>query len=99
MKINGLRLSFISIESFMQPLRSLSPPPIPFSFLLSGPLFEGKMGQSLEGLGPFDVPIRGAYGKLFWSKLGAVSGRFNQMNGRRGRLFEKIGRGERILNL
>jgi hypothetical protein len=68
MKINTLRLSFISMEIFTQPLRSLKPTPIPFSFLLSGPLLEGKLAEALNGQGPFDRPLRGKYGKLFWSR-------------------------------
>jgi hypothetical protein len=68
MKINGLRLSFISMEIFTQPLRSLKPPPIPFSFLLSGPLLEGKLAEALNGQGPFERPLRSKYGKLFWSR-------------------------------
>jgi len=68
MKINGLKLSFISMEIFTQPLRSLQPPAIPFSFLLSGPLLEGKLAEALNGQGPFDRPLRGKYGKLFWSR-------------------------------
>src|SRR5438128_7619443 len=68
MPINEMRLSFIQIECLAQPLRSLPPPNIPFSFLLSGPLFENQFAQSLQNVGPCRAPWRGGYGKLFWAR-------------------------------
>lgn len=51
----------------MPPLSSLTPPNIPFSFLLSGPLFEKQFTQALQNVGACVTPWRKGYGKLFWS--------------------------------
>jgi hypothetical protein len=71
MKIINLKLSFIQVGCFSEPLSSLNQPAIPFSFLISGPAYQQrfvKVCQSNQSNEKVLWPGRGGYGKLFWNR-------------------------------
>jgi hypothetical protein len=65
MQIKNVRISFLQTECLGQPLRKAAPA-IPFSFLLSGPLFQGEFSRALTGTGSCRSPWSKGYGKSFW---------------------------------
>src|ERR1017187_118292 len=67
MRIKEVRISFIQVEFLGALLRSRQAPSIPFSFLLSGPLFQGQYTQALANRGPVNAPWAWeGYALVFW---------------------------------
>jgi hypothetical protein len=65
-KIHAIRISFIQIESISGPLQATKTPAIPFSFLLSGPMFQEQYNTAANNGGSLQIPWSHGYGKLFW---------------------------------
>ena len=66
MVIKDINLSFVQTQVLSGPLASLSPPPIPYTFLLSEPLYQEEIGSILSGASSRRLPWDGRAGKLFW---------------------------------
>ena len=69
-QIKEIRLSFIQFEILADPLKALNPPPIPFSFLLSGAAYGQQWRALFQGASTVGAdllpPWHKGYAKLFW---------------------------------
>src|SRR5271165_2036357 len=67
MRIKEVRISFIQVEFLGALLCSRQAPSIPFSFLLSGPLFQGQYTKTLANRGPVNAPWAwDGYAWFYW---------------------------------
>src|SRR5450631_1396946 len=67
MPITETRISFVQVEFLGAVLRARNPTSIPFSFLLSGPLFQAQYQQAVGYSGNVDIPwATNGYAGHFW---------------------------------
>src|SRR5882724_1210645 len=66
MLIKQMQISFVAVECLADPLRAQLAPKIPFSFLLSGPLFRGKFSDTKSAGAPCCSPWANSYARYFW---------------------------------